>query len=38
VLAAATTFEPMTQAERAATMTEAADWPTVFPLAEHARG
>ncbi|MDP2290340.1 MAG: aldo/keto reductase [Actinomycetota bacterium] len=36
-LAAAAEYEPLTPAERDALLTEAADWPTIFPLAEHAR-
>ena len=35
---AATAYTPMTPAERDALLTEAADWPTIFPLAEHAKG
>jgi aryl-alcohol dehydrogenase-like predicted oxidoreductase len=38
VFAAATAFEPMTDVERDAALHDGADWPTVFPLAEHARG
>jgi hypothetical protein len=38
VFAAATAFEPMSDAERDAALHDGADWPTVFPLAEHARG
>jgi aryl-alcohol dehydrogenase-like predicted oxidoreductase len=38
VFATTTAFEPMTDAERDAALHDGADWPTVFPLAEHARG
>ncbi len=37
VLRAAAEYAPMSDAERAATLADAADWPTIFPLAEHAR-
>lgn len=36
-LAAAADFEPLLPADRQDLLTEAADWPTIFPLAEHAR-
>lgn len=36
-LAAAAAYEPLTSAERDALLTEAADWPTIFPLAANAR-
>ncbi len=36
-LAAAAAFEPLSVAEREALLLEAADWPTIFPLEEHAR-
>lgn len=36
-LAAAAEYEPLTPAERDELLTEAADWPTIFPLAENAR-
>jgi predicted aldo/keto reductase-like oxidoreductase len=35
---AAKAYTPMTPAERDALLTEAAEWPTIFPLAEHAKG
>jgi predicted aldo/keto reductase-like oxidoreductase len=35
---AAKAYTPMNPAERDALLTEAADWPTIFPLAEHAKG
>jgi predicted aldo/keto reductase-like oxidoreductase len=35
---AAKAYTPMTAAERDALLTEAAEWPTIFPLAEHAKG
>lgn len=31
-------YEPLDPAARDALLAEAADWPTIFPLAEHARG
>ena len=31
-------YTPMTPAERDALITEATAWPTIFPLAEHAKG
>lgn len=37
VLAAAEAYDPMTAAEREALLTEAADWPSIFPLATNAR-
>jgi len=36
-LAAAAEYEPLSPADRDALLTEAADWPTIFPLSEHAR-
>ena len=36
-LAAAAECEPLSPADRDALLTEAADWPTIFPLSEHAR-
>ena len=36
-LAAAAEYEPLTPAERDELLTEAANWPTIFPLTEHAR-
>ena len=36
-LAAAADCPPLTPAEREALLTEAVDWPTIFPLEEHAR-
>jgi hypothetical protein len=36
-LAAAAQYEPLSPADRDDLLTEAADWPTIFPLAEHAR-
>lgn len=36
-LAAADEYEPLSPAERDELLTDAADWPTIFPLAEHAR-
>lgn len=38
LLAAAARFTPMAPAERDALLAEAADWPTIFPLVEHAKG
>ncbi|MBI4936504.1 MAG: aldo/keto reductase [Actinobacteria bacterium] len=35
---AAKAYTPMTPAERDALLTEAAEWPTIFPLTEHAKG
>jgi predicted aldo/keto reductase-like oxidoreductase len=35
---AAKAYTPMTPAERDALLAEAADWPTIFPLAVHAKG
>ncbi|MEY4174844.1 MAG: hypothetical protein RI900_2009, partial [Actinomycetota bacterium] len=35
---AARHYEPLRPAERDALLAEAAEWPTIFPLAEHARG
>jgi predicted aldo/keto reductase-like oxidoreductase len=37
VLAAAQEYRPMSPEARATLLTEASDWPTIFPLAEHAR-
>jgi predicted aldo/keto reductase-like oxidoreductase len=36
-LAAAADYEPLSPAERDALLHDAADWPTIFPLTEHAR-
>jgi len=36
-LNAAAEYEPLSPAARDALLTEAADWPTIFPLEEHAR-
>ena len=36
-LAAAAAYEPLSPGERDALLAEAADWPTIFPLREHAR-
>lgn len=36
-LAAAAEYEPLSPEDRDALLTEAADWPTIFPLSEHAR-
>lgn len=36
-LAAAAHYEPLSPAARDALLTDAAEWPTIFPLAEHAR-
>ncbi len=36
-LAAAAEYEPLSPADRDALLTEAVDWPTIFPLSEHAR-
>ncbi|MGB8859827.1 MAG: aldo/keto reductase [Ilumatobacteraceae bacterium] len=36
-LAAAAAYAPLSPAERDSLLTEAADWPTIFPLEEHAR-
>ena len=36
-LAAAAAYQPLLPSERDALLTEAAGWPTIFPLAEHAR-
>lgn len=36
-LAAAAAYEPLSPSERDALLAEAADWPTIFPLREHAR-
>lgn len=35
---AAKAYTPMSPAERDALLTEAAEWPTIFPLTEHAKG
>jgi len=35
---AAATYSPMAADEREALLREAADWPTIFPLMEHAKG
>ena len=35
---AAATYSPMAADEREALLREAADWPTIFPLIEHAKG
>ncbi|MFZ4720197.1 MAG: aldo/keto reductase [Ilumatobacteraceae bacterium] len=35
---AARRYTPMTPAERDALLQEASDWPTIFPLTEHAKG
>jgi len=37
VLDAAAAFEPLSASERTALLAEAADWPIIFPIAEHAR-
>lgn len=36
-LAAAASYEPLSVGEREALLTDAAEWPTIFPLTEHAR-
>lgn len=36
-LAAAAEYQPLSPAERDALLHDAADWPTIFPLTEHAR-
>jgi aryl-alcohol dehydrogenase-like predicted oxidoreductase len=36
-LAAAAAYEPLSAAERDALLAEAGEWPTIFPLEEHAR-
>ncbi len=38
LIQAARDYTPMTPAERDALLTEAAGWPTIFPLTEHAKG
>jgi predicted aldo/keto reductase-like oxidoreductase len=38
LIEAAKHYTPMTPAERDALLQEAADWPTIFPLVEHAKG
>ena len=38
LIEAAMHYTPMTPAERDALLTEAAEWPTIFPLAQHAKG
>jgi hypothetical protein len=37
VLEAAAAYEPMVAAQRDALLTEASEWPLIFPIAEHAR-
>jgi len=37
VLAAAGAYEPLSDDERSAVLAEAADWPAIFPLEQHAR-
>jgi predicted aldo/keto reductase-like oxidoreductase len=37
-LRAAAEYRPLSAEERDALLAEAADWPTIFPLAEHAKG
>jgi hypothetical protein len=34
----AKSYTPMSPAERDALITEATEWPTIFPLMEHAKG
>jgi hypothetical protein len=38
LLEAARNYTPMSNVERDDLLREAADWPTIFPLMEHAKG